>query len=89
MMTKFNRVQSVFLVTALISTVLLTLPMQAAIKQPQQLLTTHGTLALSWGDIWNKLRRRKVSGGGRGPICVIAPGELDDPVLMKKGIQEI
>jgi hypothetical protein len=92
-MAKFNQQPSMLFVVALIITILFALPSQSAIinQKPQQLLTkTNGTyLALSWGDIWNRLHRRKVPGGGRGPevtICAIAPGRLDSTKL---GIQEI
>lgn len=92
-MSKAGRVQFILFITALIMVILLGLPIQAAVKQKsRQVLTkTNGTyLALSWGDIWKKLGRRKVPGGGRGPeevkICAIAPGRLDST---KMGIQEI
>lgn len=92
-MAKFNKPPSMLFVAALIITILFALPSQSAIinqKQTELLTKTNGTyLALSWGDIWNKLRRKKVPGGGRGPevtICAIAPGRLDSTKL---GIQEI
>lgn len=91
-MAKFNRAPSTLFITTLIITILFAFPSQSTIinQKSQQLLTkTNGTyLALSWGDIWNKLRRKKVPGGGRGPvkICAIAPGRLDPTKL---GIQEI
>lgn len=92
-MSKAGRAQFMLFITVSIMVILLGAPIQAAVEQksPQVLTKTNGTyLALSWGDIWKKLSRRKVPGGGRGPeevtICVITPGRLDS---MKSGIQEI
>ncbi len=63
------------------------LPLQAAI---QNNFTTQETVnvdndqlfSLSWGDIWDKLRRKKGRRGSRGPnqpiLCMIAPGKLKD-----------
>lgn len=92
-MSKAGRAQFMLFITVSIMVILLGSPMQAAVEQKsRQVLTkTNGTyLALSWGDIWSKLSRRKVPGGGRGPeevtICAITPGRLDST---KSGIQEI
>lgn len=92
-MAKFNKAPSTLFIATLIITIIFALPSQSTIinQKHQQLLTkTNNTyLALSWGDIWNILRRRKVPGGGRRPeetICAIAPGRLDSTKL---GIQEI
>lgn len=79
-MVKFRRVQATLLITALITTSL-SVPIQAAIRQqPHPSLTQRYDtyLALSWGDIWNKLRRQRRAGGGRGAICAIAPVKLVD-----------
>ena len=63
------------------------LPLQAAIKQnfPTQEtlnLENRQLLALSWGDIWDKLRRKKGRRGSRGDdeknLCMIAPGKFKD-----------
>ena len=62
------------------------LPLQAAInKQPKQILTeiNRQYIALSWGDIWDKLRRKKGKRGSRGDeakklLCMITPGKLQD-----------
>lgn len=92
-MAKFNQTSSTLLMAILIITIIFVFPSQSTIinQKPQRLLTkTNSTyLALSWGDIWNILRRRKVPGGGREPdvtICAIAPGRLDSTKL---GMQEI
>ncbi len=61
------------------------LPLQAAIKNNLTTQTPevdNRQYALSWGDIWNKLRRRKGKRGSRGDdenqefFCMIAPGKL-------------
>lgn len=62
------------------------LPIQAAIKYEfptQETLNFENRqlLALSWGDIWDKLRRKKGRRGSRGDddknLCMIAPGKLE------------
>lgn len=65
-------------------------PIQAAmnqnflIQERQKTLkdNNHQLLALSWGDIWRKLRRKKGKKGSRGPnqptLCMIAPAKLED-----------
>ena len=92
-MDNVSRVQSTLLMTALISTSLSAMPSQAAIRQQsRQLLTQiNGTyLALSWGDIWSRLSRQRVPGGGRGePICMIAPRQLVDSDSRKEGSREV
>lgn len=74
-------------------TVSSTSPIQAVVNQatinqnsPTQETLKHDNhqfLALSWGDIWRKLRRKKGKKGSRGPyqpkLCIIAPGKLKDP----------
>jgi hypothetical protein len=81
-MVKFHRIQFALLISTLIIASLLALPLQAAIRQqPHQSLTEikDTYLALSWGDIWNRLRRKKSPAGSRGgEICVIAPAKLVD-----------
>jgi len=65
------------------------LPIQAAINpnfttQQTAEVYNYSLLSLSWGDIWNKLRRRKGKRGARGDdenpefFCMIAPGKLKD-----------
>lgn len=74
------------------------LPLQAAIKQ--QNLPTQETLkvenrqllALSWGEIWDKLRRKKGRRGSRGDdnkdfFCMIAPGKLKDTNSIKASLE--
>ncbi len=82
-MGKINRVQSTLLIAALEIVSVSALPIQAAIRQyPRQSVAevNNKYLALSWGDIWKRLGRKKASGGSRGPkkprICMIAPGKL-------------
>ena len=65
-----------------------TLPIQAAIKQnfPTQEtfnLENRQLLVLSWGELWDKLRRKKGRRGSRGDddknfFCMISPGKLKD-----------
>jgi hypothetical protein len=81
-MVKFYRSQSALLISTLIIASLSALPLQAAIRQqPHQSLTEikDTYLALSWGDIWDRLRRKKSPAGSRGGgICAIAPAKLGD-----------
>lgn len=91
-MAKFNKAPFTLLITTLVVSVLSAIPLQATIRQqPQQLLTNVNNtyLALSWGDIWNILRRKKVPGGGRGDVCLIAPRPLVDSNSRNEGNQEI
>ncbi|MFE1744718.1 hypothetical protein [Coleofasciculus sp. H7-2] len=89
-MANFKRVKSILLISALITT-FFSVPIQAANRQqPHPLLTQSNDtyLALSWGDIWKKLRRKKKGGGSRGgAICAIAPGKLvdSDSLYSKQG----
>ena len=73
----------------------ISLPIQAYTKKNNnQLLpeNNHLLLSLSWGDIWNQLRRRKAKRGSRGDdenqefFCMIAPGRLKD---VKNGEQTL
>jgi hypothetical protein len=79
-MYKINKAQSGVLITVFMTAVLSAMPLQAAIRQQAQPLRTgkNGTyLASSWGGIWNRIRRIKNAGGGRGePFCPIAPAKL-------------
>lgn len=62
------------------------IPLQAAIKpqsRPSLSEINSKYIALTWGDIWDKLRRRKGKGGSRGDedeqfLCMITPGKLSD-----------
>ncbi|WP_088243907.1 hypothetical protein [Calothrix rhizosoleniae] len=64
------------------------LPLQAAINTnfitQQTAEVDNPQYALSWGDIWDKLRRKKGKRGSRGDdenkefFCMIAPGKLKD-----------
>jgi hypothetical protein len=81
-MYKVNKAQSGVLITVFMTAALSAMPLQAAIRQQAQPLLTgkNGTyLALSWGDIWNRIRRTRTTGGSRGIICPIAPVKLVDP----------
>ena len=82
-MGKINQVQSGLLIAALGIVSVSALPIQAAIRQysHQSITEVNNTyLAISWGDIWERLRRKKASGGSRGPekppICMIVTGKL-------------
>ena len=90
-MGKINRVQSGLLIAALGIVPFSALPIQAAIRQyPRQSVAEINStyLALSWGDIWEWLRRTKSTGGSRGPekppICMMVPGGLYNPETNKK-----
>lgn len=95
-MGQFNRIQFTVLVTALLAISWSAAPIQATIRQPSHQRLTEvkdSYLALSWGDIWNILSRRKKSGGSRGgKICAIAPVKLVDQNAKpenNQGIQEV
>ncbi len=91
-MDQFSRVQSTMLATALITTSLSALPIQAAVRQQSHQLLTEikdSYLALSWGDILDRLHRKKKQGGGRGGICEIAPAKLVDPDAKQENTQDI
>jgi hypothetical protein len=81
-MVKFHPIQSALLISTLIIASLSALPLQAAIRQQphQSIAEIKDTyLALSWGDIWDRLRRKKSPAGSRGGgICAIAPAKLVD-----------
>lgn len=75
-MSRFKGVRFYLLLSLIVAT---PIPIQAVIlPQPQQLrqIINSQDLALSWGDIWNRLRRKKTPGGSRGEICTIAPQGL-------------
>ena len=68
------------------------LPLDAIVKRPQSdqhLSQSQGQLiTLKWGDIWERLRRKKGKGGSRGSsrydhlseqtLCMLTPGQLPD-----------
>ncbi|NET85929.1 MAG: hypothetical protein F6J94_29790, partial [Moorea sp. SIO1F2] len=64
------------------------LPLEAIVKTPQSgqdLSHFQGQLiTLKWGDIWERLRRKKGKGGSREAnpieqtICMLTPGQLSD-----------
>lgn len=89
-MPKILRVYSMLFLSSIIITVS-GAPMQAFIKETHQQPTeiNNGYLALSWGDIWDILRRKKVAGGRRGDICAIAPQKLVNPNLSNSETQEV
>ncbi len=92
MMTKLTNPKSAlrifFTMVVFISSAL---PLQAATKTnfltpEKQIIRKDGNrqlLALSWGDIWRELRRKKGQKGSRSPkqptLCMITPGKLQDP----------
>ena len=63
-----------------------TLPSRATINPKPHLSVSelniernHHYIALSWGEIWDKLKRQKVAGGSRGnlgDLCLISPNTL-------------
>lgn len=89
-MPKFSKLQ-LLSITALIISILSANPLSALIIQPPPRLTNvnNNYLAISWGDIWRIITRRKKRGGGKGSICLIAPQRLDDPVTNTEGRKEI
>lgn len=85
---KLKNTKSALWMTVMVIIASSALPLQAAIKQnfpTQETLNLHNRqlLALSWGEIWDKLRRKKGRRGSRGDddknfFCMIAPGKLED-----------
>ena len=85
------------LMTIVILITLSALPLQAAIKgnfptQETINLDNRQLLAFSWGELWNKLRRKKGKRGSRGDedikqYCMIAPGPLKDPNSIKASLK--
>lgn len=94
-MVQFNRIQFTVFVTALLTISLSAAPIQATIRQQSHQKLTEikdSYLALSWGDIWNIISRKKKPGGSRGwkiKICAIAPAKLVDKDAKPKITQEI
>ena len=86
-MKKLKNIKSALWMTVTVIIASSALPLQAAIKEnfPTQEtinLENRQLLALSWGDIWNKLRRKKGRRGSRSGdeinFCMISPGKLKD-----------
>ncbi len=47
-------------------------------------------LALSWNEIWARIKRKKVAGGSRnGNLCLVSPSQLTDIDSQAKSIPEI
>ena len=83
-MSKLTAAKSTLLIAIISILGLSTLPLQAAIRQqvnPSLTEVNHKHIALSLGDIWDRLRRKKGKKGSRGdnnnkPLCLITPGKL-------------
>lgn len=74
-----NRFKGMIFCLLLSFIIAIPLPMEAAILQrSQQSKETINSqyIALSWGDIWNRLRGKRTPGGGKGDICSIVPQAL-------------
>lgn len=82
-MERVSRLSAVVLLTALLSVSARTIQ-GASREQPLSLDSQNTTIAASWGDILERLRRRRVPGGGRrsgvvNPHCIrIAPQMLSE-----------
>lgn len=86
MYKKYYCLHFAFLIMCIGLSCIISLPIQASdiTKTNFHLLPEKNNqlLSLSWGDIWNKLRRRKGKRGSRGEdenkefFCMIAPGRL-------------
>ncbi len=93
---KFRNINPALMTIVLLIT-LSALPLQAAIKHnfPTQKtinLDNRQLLAFSWGELWDKLRRKKGKRGSRGDedkkfFCMIAPGGLKDPSSIKASLK--
>ncbi|GAB1542846.1 hypothetical protein NUACC21_55200 [Scytonema sp. NUACC21] len=87
-MIKFRNAKPALWLIVVVVVGLSALPIQAAIKQnfpTQETLNSSDRqlFALSWGEIWDKLRRKRGKRGSRGDdnkefFCMIAPGKLED-----------
>ncbi|NEP14949.1 MAG: hypothetical protein F6K14_33195 [Symploca sp. SIO2C1] len=85
-MSKLTAAKSTFLITIISILSLSVLPLQAAIRpqvNPSLTEVNHKHIALRWGDVWDRLRRRKGKRGSRGDedeqlLCMITPGKLSD-----------
>ncbi|NEO21789.1 MULTISPECIES: hypothetical protein [unclassified Moorena] len=104
-MPKIIQNKSTLLLTMVVLVCSSALPINAIVKRPQsdqQLSQSQGQLiTLKWGDIWERLRRKKGKGGTRGnstddnpseqTLCMLTPGQLSDidPNSNHKGSLEI
>ncbi|OLT61664.1 hypothetical protein [Moorena bouillonii] len=91
-MPKIIQNKSTLLLTMVVLVCSSALPINAIVKRPQsdqQLSQSQGQLiTLKWGDIWERLRRKKGKGGSRGrsrsehpieqTLCMLTPGQLSD-----------
>jgi hypothetical protein len=87
-MMKLRNAKSALWLIVVVVVGLSVLPLQAAIKQNFSVQETLNNddrqlFALSWGDIWDKLRRKRGKRGSRGDdnkefFCMISPGKLED-----------
>jgi len=83
-MSKLTAAKSTLLIVIVGILSLSALPLQAAIRQqvnPSLTEVNHKHIALTWGDIWERLRRKKGKKGSRGDnknklLCLITPGKL-------------
>jgi len=83
-MSKLTAVKPTLLILIVGILSLFALPLPAAIRpqvNPNLTEVNNQQIALSWGDIWERLRRRKGRKGSRGEdkdklLCLIAPGKL-------------
>lgn len=82
---KFNRQKNLVLVISLAVAMLSAFPLHAAIDHRTSNVLLEGTttqLAVSWSEVWDRLRRKEVPGGSRGndrsKVCAVVPGTLID-----------
>ncbi|NER94020.1 MAG: hypothetical protein F6J86_09300 [Symploca sp. SIO1B1] len=83
-MSKLTAAKSTLLIVVVGILSLSALPLQAAIRQqinPSLTEVNHKHIALTWGDIWDRVRRKKGKNGSRGDdknklLCLITPGKL-------------
>lgn len=104
-MAKIIHKKSTLLVTVVVLLSSYVLPLDAILQRPnsgQELSHFKGQLiTLKWGDIWERLRRKKGKGGSRGrsrydhpieqTLCMLTPGQLSnsDENSDQKGSLEI
>lgn len=83
-MIKSSKKSSFLLAIILATSPLSILPSIATIRQPvPPSISESQYIALSWSEIWERVKRRRVPGGRRGEpneqsLCMITPGELVD-----------
>ncbi|NEP53777.1 MAG: hypothetical protein F6K65_35245 [Moorea sp. SIO3C2] len=93
--------KSTLLLTVVVLLSSYVLPLDAIVQRPQsdqQLSQSQGQIiTLKWGDIWERLRRKKGKGGSREAnaieqnLCMLTPGQLpdNDPNSNHRGSLEI